>query len=165
VSPENNGQRPGVAILGGRVDALERDLATVRQAVTDLTEAINALAVQAARSRPIHWPDLAGDEHAARHAELLAWMREVLVERYPMDAEALTPCWWQHPTAVDLLTATWQSWMGVYRNPAASVTSQVAWQHVTLPTTSARLRVVLGNCARQHVDDPHQPELVTGGWG
>jgi len=161
-----NGDRPADRMLRGRVDELDRDLQVTRAAVKALSESITAMAVQAARVRPIHWPDLPNDQHAARYTELLAWMREVLVERYPFDAEALTPCWWRHPTAVDLLTAAWQSWTAVYRNPAASVDRQVTWQHTTRPTTTFQLRLALSNCSgAKHVDDPHQPELVTGAWG
>lgn len=160
-----NGERPTDGVLSARIEEVAGEVATVRRGVGELSEAIAALAVQAARVRPIHWPDLQTVEHAERYGELLAWMREVFVERYAVEAEALTECWWRHPAAVDLLTATWQSWVMVYRNPASGTGAAVTWQQVTLPTTTARLRLLLGNCQRQHVDDPDVRAMVTGGWG
>lgn len=138
--------------LQARVRALEENLEGVqdlRATVQELAGGLEELATRQrqAKPAPAWWPTMAGDEHAERWPALVAWVRDVLAVRYPRETgRAVTPCWADHPTAVDALTAAWLTWQASYLNRAAEPRDAATWQAVTLPEMLQRASDELSGC-------------------
>ena len=49
-----------------------------------------------------------------------------LVPRYEL-SELIPPCWWQHGSFVEELTALWVSWTAAYLDEEASLDAPLAW--------------------------------------
>ena len=53
---------------------------------------------------PTHWPSLLPDDAPLAWADLLGWV-ESLVDRFGLDNRVVPPCWYQHNTLVESLSA------------------------------------------------------------
>lgn len=137
--------------IEGRLRRLEERLEAVEGPVAEISAGVAALLAEQHHTRPamIHWPDLVGADHTERWAQLVLWVADVL-ERYPGDAEALLPCWPQHPDAVDAVTASWLTWVHAYRNPAAGPEVAATWQDRWRPAMTGQLRAALRGCGSEH---------------
>jgi hypothetical protein len=74
---------------------------------------------------PTHWPSLLPDDAPAAWADLLAWV-ESLVDRFALDIRVVPPCWYQHNTLVEALSAL-RDLERICFDPNASPSSAVDW--------------------------------------
>ena len=138
--------------LQARVRALEENLEGVQDIRATVQELAGGLEELASRQRqakpaPAWWPTMAGDEHAERWPAFIAWVRDVLAVRYPRETgRAVTPCWADHPAAVDALTAAWLTWQASYLNRGAEPRDAATWQAVTLPEMLERVGKEVSGC-------------------
>ena len=74
---------------------------------------------------PTHWPSLLPDESCAAWAELRGWV-ESLVDRFGIETRVVPPCWYQHNTLVESLSAL-RDHERICFAPNASPTGAVDW--------------------------------------
>jgi len=122
------------------VEALDPML--LAETLSELTERLNlveqilAEVVEALESGIAHgpwaWAHLDPQAQRALFEELRDWV-DWLVMRYHVSDEAyrLQPCWYQHPVAVEELTALMVAWKAEYSRPKAS-TGLTAWHAQSL---------------------------------
>ena len=137
-----------------RLDAME----TVASAVNDKLD--EWLLIQAARPTNFHWGDLDPADAQARWTALLEWLQNVLVARYPAAADALRPCWWQHLDVVDVVTATWLTWLAAYRSGDADATDAGNWHRTYYPHLVEMANTAMASC-NEGKHEPDGPSPVT----
>jgi hypothetical protein len=96
----------------------------------------------------VNWERVRGRERLIAWRDLSAFV-EVLVVRYGLQLE-LRPCWWQHPDAVEELTALWHIKQHCYR-AGAELVAPMMWMD-NLAKIRARLRIIFIPCKERHVD-------------
>ena len=139
------------ANLGVKVDALAAAVADV------------AHAPQRGAGPVWCWPDLDADAAQQAWTTLTTWMREYLLDRYPLARRAVYPCWYRHPEAVDALSALFATWQTAYHDASADSDRAASWLERWLPAALRQLNEALHSCTRKEhtVPGPHG-ELVDG---
>lgn len=74
---------------------------------------------------PTPWPSLLPDEARQAWADLRDWV-EHLVDRFGLETRAVPPCWCQHNTVVEALSAL-RDHERISFAPSASPTAAVDW--------------------------------------
>jgi len=74
---------------------------------------------------PTHWPSLLPEETRAAWAELRGWV-EQLVDRFALQTRVVPPCWYQHNTLVEALSAL-RDQERICFAPTASPAGAVDW--------------------------------------
>ena len=100
------------------------------------------------KQKPVDWLQVAGRDRLMVW-QGLAYFVEVIVHRYNLHAE-VRPCWWQHPEAVEELTALWHMRQLSYRDDA-DLNAAATWQD-NLVKSRDRLRFMFVACLDGHVD-------------
>jgi hypothetical protein len=130
---------------GALRERLERDSGQVlmfRLQVKQLREKLaQAIASRAAADPPApFWLGLSEAEHAARLAELRAWVERVACVQWPGYMARLAPCWANHPEAVWELSNLMTEWVRIYGDPDnRSLQDALAFFERWLPGVLGRL--------------------------
>ena len=74
---------------------------------------------------PTHWPSLLPDDARQAWADLRDWV-EHLVDRFGLETRAVPPCWYQHNTVVEALSAL-RDQERICFAPSASAAGAVDW--------------------------------------
>ena len=74
---------------------------------------------------PTHWPSLLPDEARQAWADLRDWV-EHLVDRFGLETRTVPPCWYQHDTVVEALSAL-RDHERISFAPSASPTAAIDW--------------------------------------
>jgi len=74
---------------------------------------------------PTHWPSLLPDDARQAWADLRDWV-EHLIDRFGLETRAAPPCWYQHNTLVEALSAL-RDHERISFAPSASPTAAVDW--------------------------------------
>lgn len=106
---------------------------------------------------PTHWPSIPPEELPQAWGELREWV-ETLVERFALDVRTVPPCWEQHNTMVEALSALRDHERGSYTekaSPTAAVDWFRAFREIEYRLTQAAART---QCSvNEHRPDPLQP--------
>jgi hypothetical protein len=87
-----------------------------------------------------YWLGLSKEEHAARLAEVRAWVEQVAFVQYPGYLAKLPPCWPAHPEAVIELSDLMTEWVRIYGDPDNRPLQDALWFHERwLPGVLGRL--------------------------
>jgi regulator of replication initiation timing len=130
--------RRQLAVCSGQTGALrarlEEDSGQVlmlRLEIKKLSEKLDqAIAKRKTADPPApYWLGLAKEEHAARLAEVRAWVERVALVQYPAYMAKLPPCWPAHPEAVIELSNLMTEWMRVYGDPESRPLDAALWFH------------------------------------
>jgi hypothetical protein len=90
------------------------------------------------------WLGLGRDEHAARLADLRAWVERVGLVQYRGYFARLPPCWPDHPEAVIELSTVMTEWVRVYGDPETRpLQDALMWNDRWLPGVLSRLGAVI----------------------
>jgi len=114
--------------------------------VKKLSEKIDAATARRQADDPPapYWLGLSKDEHAARLAELRAWVERVGLVQYPGYFAKLPPCWPAHPEAVIELSTVMAEWSRVYGDPDnRPLPDALMWNDRWLPGVLGRLAAVI----------------------
>lgn len=146
--------------LAARVRTLEDQVDP--DAIASIHEKLDKLLDEtAARPRVFHWDDLEPDEQETLWPELLRWVQNVLIGRYPDADSALRACWWQHPSALDAVTSVWFAWLYAYRSDDAKGYDPAVWQTDRLPALVKQLGDRLASCENGHFPDQPTAEAMS----
>lgn len=74
---------------------------------------------------PVHWPSLSGEQAAHAFADLRGWV-EQLVNRFAIEVRVIPPCWQQHNSMVEALSALRDHERACFAD-TASPTAAVDW--------------------------------------
>jgi regulator of replication initiation timing len=85
------------------------------------------------------WLGLSREEHAARLAELKAWVEQVGLVQYQGYFARLPPCWPSHPEAVIELSTVMTEWARIYGGPDRPLQDALVWHDKWLPDVLGRL--------------------------
>ena len=111
-------------------------------AIKELREKLDAASRkrQAADPPAPSWLGLSREEHAARLAELRAWVDRVGLVQYPGYFGKLPPCWLAHPEAVIEISTVMTEWVRIYASPDdRPLQDALVWHDKWLPDALARL--------------------------
>lgn len=172
----------GPASIDRRIAELESNLSSLVDLVGRLNSTVKKIAV---RLDPPAGPDSQPSRWAWQHATadqaswlwsgLVPWVRW-LIDTYPTQTRDLTPCWHQHPDAVEELTAIWAAWREAYHGADQDSSDLAHWHDRWFPDATARLTGptgILTGCAhakahrmpntsgapRNHFDEQHLPTV------
>ena len=100
----------------------------LRLEIKKLGEKIDAAIARRAAEEPQapYWLGLSREEHAARLAELRAWVDQVAMVQYRGYFERLPACWPAHAEAVLELSDVMTEWLRVYHSDAGNRDLQAA---------------------------------------
>ena len=91
-----------------------------------------------------YWLGLSRDEHAARLAELRAWVEQVGLVQYRGYFAVLPPCWPSHAEAVIELSTVMTEWVRIYGDPDnRPLPDALMWNDKWLPGVLSRLTAVI----------------------
>ena len=91
-----------------------------------------------------YWLGLGKGEHAARLAELRAWVERVGLVQYPGYFSKLPPCWPAHPEAVIELSTVMAEWSRIYGDPDNRLLPDaLMWNDRWLPGVLGRLAAAI----------------------
>ena len=90
------------------------------------------------------WLGLDEAERTARLAGLDGWVSHILNANYP---GSVRPCWAAHRAAVWELSTLREEWLRIYDRKYPELAGALAWHDRWLPGTSARLGVIMRDCA------------------
>jgi regulator of replication initiation timing len=82
---------------------------------------------QAAGPPAPFWLGLSKEEHAARLAEVRAWVERVAASQWPGYMSRLAPCWPNHPEAVQELSNLMTEWARIYADPDNRPLQDALW--------------------------------------
>jgi hypothetical protein len=131
--------------------------------LSDLIETLSALAAQverltadppALRFRVPCWTQLSALAAEQAWQNLLVWVRDVLLVRYPIETAKLPTCWYRHPAAVEELSWLHQAWRAAYEKPDAPPKEAGEWHDKWLPGVLKRLPGEYIKCRTDHQDEP-----------
>ncbi len=154
-----------VADLETRLSAILDRLTSVEGGTEAIGQALDDLAARQkqAKPAPAWWPTMGPSEHDPRWSELLAWLRDVVADRYPHEVRQLTACWQRHPVAVDAITAAWLTWQAAYLNPAADTRDAAQWTLQWRTQLFAVATADVADCAASGaLSDPQQHDEPVG---
>lgn len=102
------------------------------------------------------WQDLTLEQTRERFQTLREWV-DWLVVRYALtESTRVPPCWYQHPVAVEELTALWSAWLAAYRTTKHPTQELINWHDrwlwPCLTRLNGPLRVFSGCQNGEHVD-------------
>ena len=84
---------------------------------------------QAAKPPAPFWLGLSKEEHAARIAEVRAWVERVALVQYPTYFAKLSPCWAGHAELVLEVSNVMTEWARVYGDPDNRLLQDALWFH------------------------------------
>ncbi len=99
----------------------------IKQLGEKLDEAIRKRAT--AEPPAPYWLGLSGQEHAARLAEVRAWVERVALVQYPTYFAKLPPCWASHAELVLEVSNVMTEWVRVYGDPDNRPLPDALWFH------------------------------------
>ena len=85
--------------------------------------------LQADEPQAPYWLGLAKEEHAARLAEVHAWVERVARVQYPVYFGKLAPCWTTHPELVLEVSNLMTEWARIYADPDNRPFQDALWFH------------------------------------
>jgi len=132
--------------LRARLDEGSSREAVIRLELKRLGEKLDEATAgrQAADPPAPYWLGLSGEEHAARLAELRAWVDRVALIQYPGYFAGLPPCWPAHPEAVIELSTVMTEWARVYGDPDnRPLADALMWHDRWLPGVLGRLATAI----------------------
>lgn len=102
-----------------RLEADSGQVLMLRLEIKRLGEKIEAAIARRDADEPQapYWLGLCQEEHAARLAELRAWVEQVGRVQYRDYFARLPPCWPSHPAAVIELSTVMTEWIRIYGDP------------------------------------------------
>jgi hypothetical protein len=105
--------------LRARLEADSGAVLMLRLEIKRLGEKIEAAIARRDADEPQapYWLGLSKDEHAARLAQLRAWVEQVGRGQYRDYFAKLPPCWPSHPAAVIELSTVMTEWVRIYGDP------------------------------------------------
>jgi hypothetical protein len=117
--------------LRARLEADSGQVLMLRLEVKKLGEKLDeALGRHQAEDPPApFWLGLPRDEHAARLAELRAWVERVALVQYPAYFSKLPPCWARHAELVLEVSNMMAEWVRVYGDPDNRPLQDALWFH------------------------------------
>ena len=124
-------------------------------AVTDLQRSYDHLAGELQQTReqnesrtPIlpNWAEMDRPTADAAWRHLVDWLLGVFVVRYPSSAEALQPCWFQHPEVVENLSWLHNAWTVAFRSADSPVALAADWHTAWLPRVVAVMKSEFRPC-------------------
>jgi hypothetical protein len=138
--------------LGDLVDLVGR----LNTAVKNLANRIDPPAGRDSRPSRWAWRHATADQASWLWAGLVPWVRW-LVDTYPTQTRDLTPCWHQHPDAVQELTSLWAAWREAYHGTDGDRSEPAHWHDRWFPGTIHRLTGptgILTTCAKAKAHRP-----------
>jgi len=142
----------------GEIKTLRRTLVALARSVTELSERVDELTPKApdVTAHAFWWPDLTADAAEKAWGVLATWVEAVIVERY---RQSIKPCWYRHPGAVDLLSATRLAWAAAYRTEA-SPTAVAEWHDRWFPHLWKLVERETNSCTeREHRPGDMEPSV------
>jgi hypothetical protein len=109
----------GVGQVRARLETDSGQVLMLRLEIKQLGEKIEAAITRRDADEPQapYWLGLTKEEHAARLAELRAWVEQVGRVQYRDYFAKLPPCWPSHPAAVIELSTVMTEWLRIYGDP------------------------------------------------
>jgi regulator of replication initiation timing len=132
--------------LRARLEEGSGQVLMLRLEIKKLGEKIDAEAVRQKAEEPPapFWLGLSRDEHAARLAELRAWVEQVGLVQYRDYFDKLPLCWPSHPGAVIELSTVMAEWVRIYGAPDnRPLPDALVWNDKWLPGALGRLGAVI----------------------
>jgi hypothetical protein len=118
----------------------------LRLEIKKLGEKIEAAIARRGADEPQapYWLGLSKDEHAARLAQLRAWVEQVGLVQYRDYFAKLPPCWPTHPAAVIELSTVMTEWVRIYGDPdSRPLPDALVWNDKWLPGVLGRLAAAI----------------------
>jgi hypothetical protein len=132
--------------LRARLDNDSGQVLMLRLQVKKLGEKIEAAIARRDADEPQapYWLGLTREEHAARLAELRAWVEQVGRVQYRDYFAKLPPCWPSHPAAVIELSTVMTEWVRIYGDPdSRPLPDALMWNDKWLPGVLGRLAAAI----------------------
>ena len=132
--------------LRARLDTDSGQVVMLRLQVKQLSERLEEATRKRATDEPPtpYWLGLSNDEHAARLAELRAWVEQVGLVQYQGYFAKLPPCWPRHPEAVIELSTVMTEWVRIYADPdSRPLQDALVWNDKWLPGVLGRLAAAI----------------------
>lgn len=143
------------------IDYLVQYIERVEAQVNDRLDAVDNNVVKAHDSvlppgkYPVNWANVAPDTAVATR-QALADFVDFLVDRHGF-RDHLRPCWYEHGTAVEELTALWTARAAAFAGNADA--SMASWWQDLLERSQFRLRKMFVKCRNGHVSVDASPWL------
>jgi hypothetical protein len=117
--------------LRARLEEDSGQVVMLRLEIKKLGEKIDAAIARRQADEPPapYWIGLDRAEHAARLAELRAWVEQVARVQWPGYLTRLAPCWPAHPEAVIELSNLMTEWVRIYGDPDNRPLQDALWFH------------------------------------
>jgi hypothetical protein len=132
--------------LRARLEEDSGQVLMLRAEIKRLSEKLGAAIAERETDEP-QAPYLLGlprDEHAARLAELRAWVEQVGLVQYRGYFAGLPPCWPSHAEAVIELSTVVAEWVRIYGDPDnRPLPDALVWNDKWLPGVLGRLSAVI----------------------
>jgi hypothetical protein len=132
--------------LRARLDEDSGQVVMLRLEIKKLGQKIEAAIARRDVGEPPapYWLGLSGEEHAARLAELRAWVEQVGLVQYRGYFANLPPCALSHPEAVIELSTVMAEWVRIYGDPEnRPLPDALVWNDKWLPGVLGRLSAVI----------------------
>ena len=132
----------GVGQVRARAGDDSGQVLMLRLEIKKLGEKIDAAIARREADEPQapYWLGLSKEEHAARLAELRAWVERVGLVQYPSTSPSSPPCWPSHPAAVIELCTVMTEWVRIYGDPDnRPLQDALVWNDKWLPGVLGRL--------------------------
>jgi hypothetical protein len=128
--------------LRARLEEDSGQVVMLRLEIKQLREKIDAVVARRQADEPPapYWLGLPGEEHAARLADLRAWVEQVGLVQYRGYFAKLPSCWPSHPEAVIELSTVMTEWVRIYGDPDnRPLQDALVWNDKWLPGVLGRL--------------------------
>ena len=135
-------RRGRVGQVRARLETDSGQVLMLRLEIKQLGEKIEAAIARRQADEPPapYWLGLSREEHAARLAELRAWVEQVGRVQYRGYFAKLPPCWPAHPEAVIELSTVMTEWIRIYGDPDnRPLQDALVWNDKWLPGVLGRL--------------------------
>lgn len=117
--------------LRARLQEDSGQVVMLRLEIKHLGEKIDAAIARREAGEPAapFWLGLSKDQHAARLAEVRAWVERVAFVQYPTYFSKLPPCWAAHAELVLEVSNLMTEWVRVYGDPDNRPFQEALWFH------------------------------------
>jgi hypothetical protein len=136
----------GVGQVRARLETDSGQVLMLRLEIKKLGQKIEAAIARRDADEPQapYWLGLTKEEHAARLAELRAWVDQVGLVQYAEYFGKLPPCWPSHPAAVIELSTVIAEWARIYGDPdSRPLPDALVWNDKWLPGALNRLAAAI----------------------